>query len=164
MNGSYASFCGGFGGVFPGDGYVGEKACPGLAVFGEDFVAAIAVITDGRCGDEDFWRRRYGRECLGEQCGALYAAVADARLLRCCPASGGDVFSREVYDDIYVGKARGIEGIRRWIPGDFIVVAGIAPGERQDAITARSQCGFECRADEARSTGYQDFHDGQLSG
>ena len=81
-----------------------------------------------------------------------------------CPASGSDAFSGEVYDAIYVGEARGIEGIRRWIPGDFVVVAGIASGEGQDAITARDQCGFKCRADEARGTGYQDFHDGQLSG
>ena len=130
MNGSYAGFCGEFGGVFPGDGYVGEKAFSWLALFGEDFILAIAVITDGRGGDEDLWQRRYRRECLGEQGGAPHAAVADACLLCCGPASRCDVFSGEVYDAIYVGEACGVEGIRRWIPGDFTVVAGIASGER----------------------------------
>ena len=154
MHGSDTRFCGGTGGPFPSDRDLGEKALAGRAVFGEEFVPSVAVITDGRRGDERAWRRRQLREGLREQGRALHPAVPDTRLLRGCPTSRRDVLAGQMDDPIDIDEPRGVEDICSRIPSDFAVTASSAPRQGQNAIPARVQRGLHCRPNQARGTRY----------
>ena len=109
-----SSGSGGSRGIFPLLADVSEKALAGRAVFGQFFVAAIAVVADRRGRYENsriagLAKRLGSGSCQGSS--ALHAALAHLALELLRPAAG-DVFAGEMHDGVEVVRALADRAVR----------------------------------------------------
>src|SRR5436190_3078158 len=150
------SSCRGIGCCFPLPANIGEKPVSGRTVFAQHFPAAVAVVSNRRSADDHL--RWFFDSCnsFRDEPGTFYTAVADPRLSRGCPASGGDVLAGQMDNRIsaiqYCGMNR-----------PLLRVPLRRPRQTHDIVPTLRQQWNKRGADESCRTRYGDFHEGNYT-
>ena len=98
---------------------LGQKAAAGLALFGQQLVAAVAVIADGRRAQKSLGRILQPGQRFGQKTSTVDAAVANTGLLGFGPAARGDVLARQMNDRVGALQLVGLDRAAVRIPMDF---------------------------------------------
>jgi hypothetical protein len=147
----------GLSGGFPLPAEIGEKAGAGAGSFVEEFVAAVAVDSDGGGDEERLGRTAEAGEAGGKGAGGPDAACGDLALVGLSPAMGGEVCSGEMDGG---GKAFKTLGVRDGRGGDRIPLELVGQGgsvasQLEDREITCGEGVMEGRAEHPRGTGEQ---------
>jgi hypothetical protein len=97
----------------------GQKIRAGGALLGQDLVAAVPVVADGRGRDHDLRRIGEGGYTLRQKPRSLYPAVEDAPFLLGVPSSLGDALAGEVDDGLHPFEFA-VDGAGGGVPADGV--------------------------------------------
>ena len=157
---------GGFSGLgLPLDGELGEEVGARGCVFGEGFVVAGAIVSDGGCIDEASGRGVGSTDGFDDVVRCTDAGGSDLFFLRLGPAVCEDGLAGEVHDGIMVRqvlppRARG--GGIALEQGDGIGEEGArgvsAAGQDSDGVATPDEVGSEVATDQAGAAGDEDPH------
>ena len=125
----------------------GQETRTGGALFSKDFVAAIAVVSNGGGANHDLRGRRQRCQRLGQDSSPLDSADSDPGLLLGSPLSSGNVLPCQVHDCVKPSKTSGLDCATLRVPMDLPRL-WVLPHKAGDAVTASREKGDEHRADE----------------
>ena len=128
------------GGVFPRATGVREEAVARRTLLGEHFVAAVAVVPDGRRRHEHRRLLRELRERPRQQRGALRAALEHDALALGGPALIADARAGEVHDRIDALEADRVDRARLGVPGDFVGTHRVPAHQAQRPMPRGREC------------------------
>ena len=126
----------------------GQKARTGEALFVQDFVAAIAVVSNGGGADQDLRGRGQRRERLGQDPSPLGSADSDPGFLLGRPPASGNVLSRQT---------SGLDCATLRVPVDLPRLR-VHPHKPRDAVTSSREKRDQRRADEPARPANQNLH------
>ena len=99
---------------------VSQKARTRRALFGENLVAAIAIISDGRGADQNARPLGQRSQCLAQEPRPSHAAFSDARFLVRRPTRSRNVLACKMHDRVEPFEQARIEAIEIGVPRNFV--------------------------------------------
>ena len=134
-----------------------RKPSPGTALLGEHLVPAVAVVADGRGGEEDARRALELGERSGEERRPAPPTLADRLLPSRRPAAAGDALSREMDDGVHALERGHVDRPVGRVPAN-VRRAGLdrAADEPVHAMSSGLKEGGEAPPDQPRGPGDRD--------
>src|SRR3712207_6472926 len=138
--------------------HLGQEVRARFALLAQEFVSAVAVVTDSRGAHHDVRGLCEPGERLGEQARAHPPALHNAPLLLRRPTALGDALPGEVDDCVDPSQARGVEGARGGAPAYRIFCRRPRWAQTGARVAATLELRDQSRADEPRGPADQHVH------